>query len=71
MLARQLIGGFSSLSLAGHLSEHRKIDELALSPPNTGSHFIVKIKGRKKVCVHSKKVGRKTVSGSGIETVSL
>ena len=64
MLARQLIGGFSSLSLAGHSSEHRKIDELALSPPNTGSHFIVKIKGRKKV-------GRKTVSGSGIETVSL
>ena len=71
MLAKQLIGEFFICIFGRPFSRAPQIDELALSPPNTGSHFIVKIKGRKKVCVHSKKVGRKTVSGSGIETVSL
>ena len=67
-LAKQLIGGFSSVSFAGHTAKRHKIDELALSSPNTGSHFIVKVKGRKKVCVHCKKIGRKTVSGRAIES---
>ena len=42
-LAKLLIRGFSSVSLPGYSAEHRKIDELVPSPPNTGSHLIVKI----------------------------
>ena len=67
-LAKQLIGGFSSVSFAGHSAKRRKIDELALSSPNTGSHFIVKVQGRKKVCVHCKKIGRKTASVRAVES---
>ena len=67
-LAKQLIWGFSSVSFAGHTAKRRKIDELALSSPNTGSHFIVKVQGRKKVCVHCKKIGRKTASVRAVES---
>lgn len=65
-LAKQLIGGFSSTVPVGHSAKRRKIEKL--SRGNEGSHFIVKIEGRKKVCVHCSKLGIKTVSGRSVET---
>ena len=67
-LAKQLIGGFSSTVSAGHSAKHRKIDNLSLDPGNAGTHFIIKIEGRKKVCVYCERLGRKTVSGRSVET---
>ena len=44
-------------------AKRRKIENLSVAPENIGKHFIVKIEGRKKVCVHCKRVGRKTSGG--------
>ena len=63
-LAKALIGEFSTTASLGHSAKRRYIQNLSLAPENIGKHFSVKIKGRKKVCVYCKRVGRKT-SGSG------
>ena len=67
-LAKQLIGGFSSTVSVGHSAKRRKIENLSRELGNVGSHFIVKIEGRKKVCVHCSKLGTKTLSGRSVET---
>lgn len=66
-LAKQLIGGYSTSSV-GHSAKRRKIDNLLLEPANAASHFIVKIDGRKKVCVYCKRLGRKTTGGRSVES---
>ena len=67
-LAKALIGGFSSTASLGHSAKHRKIENLSVAPENMGKHFIWKIEGRKRVCVHCKRVGRKTRRGRSVET---
>ena len=67
-LAKQLIAGFSSVLSGAHSAKRQKIENLSLSPANTDKHFIVKIEGRKKVCVHCKTVGRKTEGGHSVES---
>lgn len=67
-LAKQLIGGVTTKGSVGHSAKRRKIENLSLQSGNAGFHFIVKIDGRKKVCIQCKKLGRKTVSGRSIET---
>ena len=49
-------------------AKRRKIENLSVAPENIGKHFIVKIEGRKKVCGHCKRVGRKTSGGRSVET---
>lgn len=67
-LAKQLIGGFYSTVSIGNSVKRRKIENLSRELGNVGSHFIVKIEGRKKVCVRCSKLGIKTVSGRSVET---
>ena len=67
-LAKALIGGFSSTASLGHSAKRRKIENLSVAAENIGKHFSVKIEGRKKVCVHCKRVGRKTSGGRSVET---
>lgn len=67
-LAKQLIGGFSSTVSVGNSVKRRKIENLSRELGNVGSHFIVKIEGRKKVCVYCSKSGIKTKSGRSVET---
>ena len=67
-LAKQLIGSFSSTASLGHATKRRKIDDLSFSAANVNRHFSVHIEGRKKVCVHCYRVGRKTPKGRSVET---
>ena len=67
-LAKQLIGGFSSTISMGHSAKRRKIENFSLEADNVGNHFIVKIEGRKKVCVYCKRLNRKTASGHSVES---
>ena len=63
-LAKQLMGEFATSSAAaGHSAKRCKIEHLSLEPENVGKHFSIKIKGRKKVFVYCRKIGRKTSSG--------
>ena len=55
------------LKISIAFSNRRKIDNLSVTPENIGKHFSVKIEGRKKVCVHCKRVGRKTSGGRSVE----
>ena len=56
------------LKISIAFSKRRKIDNLSVAPKNIGKHLNVKIEGRKKVCVHYKKVGRKTSGERSVET---
>ena len=68
ILAKQLIGGFSSSVSAAQSSKRRKIEAFSLEEGNAGKHFIDKIKGRKRECVQCKRVGTKTPKGRPVET---
>ena len=63
-IAKALIGGVSSTASA----KRRRIENLSVAPENKGKHFSCKIKGRKKVCVHCKRVGRKIIGRRSVET---
>ena len=56
------------LKISIAFSKRRKIDNLSVAPENIGKHFSFKIEGRKKVCVHYKRVDRKTSGGRSVET---
>ena len=56
------------LKISIAFSKRRKIDNLWVAPENIGKHFSFKIEGTKKVCVHYKRVGRKTSGGRSVET---
>ena len=61
---KALIGVVSSTASA----ERRRIENLSVAPESKGKHFSCKIKRRKKVCVHCKRVGRKTIGRRSVET---
>ena len=66
-VAKMLVGGFSGKKRAGRKSKS-SISSSLVAEANIGQHTLVKIEGRKRVCVQCSAVRRKTPAGRGIET---